>query len=87
MFNPLTEKLLIVFGSLVLAAALTASAVNFVPAASAQSEAATQTAPKVRTVDIADCTSKSWPHYEPRCLIDRRGSGGAAKPVRVIAIR
>ena len=33
------------------------------------------------------CSSRSWPHYEQRCLFDRRMPTAQAPSIRVIALR
>jgi hypothetical protein len=35
----------------------------------------------------AACSSRSWPHYEQRCLFDRRNPAAQAPTIRVIAFR
>ena len=91
MFNALTEKLLIAAGIFVLTAALTVSAVQLIPEASAKSEQAAtiaQKTPDRSRAEIGTCSAKSWPHYEAHCLTDHRAPGReTAKPVRVISLR
>ncbi len=35
----------------------------------------------------AACSSRGWPHYEPRCQFDLRRPANEARTVRVIALR
>lgn len=95
MFNSLTEKLLIAAGTFTLAIALITTAVSVIPGANAQGEQqitrlepAKKPQAKSRTVDIATCSTRSWPHYDAHCLTDYRTTDSAvAKPVRVISLR
>ena len=35
----------------------------------------------------AACSTRGWPHYEPKCQFDLRQPGNVARTVRIIALR
>lgn len=77
--------------SAVAAAALGAAAVLALPGFSPDAEAITPPAGvKADRIDarplLKDCSQQAWPYYEARCLRDHAGTGGAARPIRVIAV-